>query len=107
MDNVSISDEILKHINEEKTELKDWYCSFVGDSNRPISMFRTVYWFDEKKISACLQYENDYGIRIFPRYHYHTGLVGSVNSLLKFNYFLGKPFDQTKVRTLDLGTRKK
>jgi len=96
MDDVSISDEILNHINETKPELKDRYCSFVGDSIKPISMFRTVFWFDEKKISNCLQYENDHGVRIFPRYHYHTGLIESVNSLLEFNYFMGKTFEQAK-----------
>ncbi len=96
MDDVSTSDQILNYIDEERPELKDWYCSFVGDSNKPIYTFRTVCWFDEKIINACLQYENDHGIRIFPRYHYHTELMESVNSLLGYNYFMGKTFDQAK-----------
>ena len=96
MDDVSISDEIQNHLDETRPELKDWYCSFLGDASNPISMFRTVYWFDEKKIGDCLTYENDHGVRIFPRYHYRTELVERANSLLEFNCFMGKPFDQAK-----------
>ncbi len=91
----SASVEIERYIEEE--ELKDWYYSFAGDPNNPISTFRTVYWFDEGNIGRCLNYEAEHRVRIFPRYHYRTDLVTQIHSLLGINYFMGKTFEQAKV----------
>ncbi|WP_035242051.1 hypothetical protein [Desulfobacter vibrioformis] len=91
-----ISDQIIDHV-EKNPELKDKYCSFAGDANNPISTFRAVYWFDEKNIGNCLNYEAEHHVRIFPRYHYRTELVKQIHSLLGINYFMGKTFEQAKV----------
>ena len=89
------SDQIIDHV-EKNPELKEKYCSFAGDANNPISAFRTVYWFDDFSVEACLNYENENNVRIFPRYHYRTELVEQINSLLGINYFMGKTFEQAK-----------
>ncbi len=89
------SDQIRDHV-EKNPELKDKYCSFAGDANNPISAFRSVYWFDDLSIEACLNYESEHNVRIFSRYHYQTELVEQINSLLGINYFMGKTFQQAK-----------
>lgn len=94
---IPASIEIERYTEEECPELKDWYCSFAGDANNPISTFRTVYWFDEGNIGRCLNYEAEHRVRIFPRYHYRTDLVKQIHSLLGINYFMGKTFEQAKV----------
>jgi len=94
---IPASIEIERYIEEKGPELKEWYCSFAGDVNNPISTFSVVYWFDEKNIGNCLNYETEHHVRIFPRYHYRTELVKQIHSLLGINYFMGKTFEQANV----------
>ena len=106
-----IADEISYYIDDEMPELKNQFCSFVGDSKTPADMFSIIYWYNEKDIEACLYFENKHNVRMFPRYYFYTDLVEKIDSLLGYNYFMGKPFEQAKKdhaieRTKDLETLK-
>jgi len=106
-----ISNVISNYIDEKKPELKDKFCSFVSDSKAPADMFSVIYWYNEKDIEACLYFEHKHNVRMFPRYYFYTDLVEKMDSLLRYNYFMGKPFEQAKEnhtieRTKDLETLK-
>ncbi len=109
--NNNFSNQLNDYIAVELNDKKNLYCSFFIDSEKPAGNFNTIYWFKEEDVESVLNYEKENRISIFPRYYYQTELMKKIDSLLRYNYFMGKPFEQAKEnhtieRTKDLETLK-
>jgi hypothetical protein len=94
--NCYLPDQINNFMTEELSDSKNYLCSYVEDSSHPAEGFTAIYWYREEDIESLLAFENENNIRIFPRYHYYTGLVESIDSLLGSHYFMGKDFEKAK-----------
>jgi len=90
------SDGLSSYIENNIYDWEERLCSYVNDSGRPEGMSSTIYWYRDEDIESLLKLETEKDIRIFPRYHYYTDLYASIDQLLRFQYFIGQPYEQAK-----------
>lgn len=91
-------DDLTIYIAGEEIDAHKQFCSYIRHSNDvPAGIYTSILWFSENDVHKLLKFEKENGVRIFPRYHYHTELVRKIDSLLKYNYYSGKQIDQAKI----------
>jgi len=56
------------HLTENPDLEEEFLCSYINDGEKPIGTIASLLWFKPEQVEALVQIENDYSIRIFPRY---------------------------------------
>jgi len=94
-DDYEFFDDLVITIAGDNKDLENSFCSYnMTNKTEPTGTYIGIYWFDEKSIAEIINYENEKREKLFPRYHYFHDLMEKIDSLLKYNYYIGQQIDQ-------------
>ncbi|MBT3805638.1 MAG: hypothetical protein HOG03_13735 [Desulfobacula sp.] len=94
-DTLEFFDDLVISVAGDNKDLENSFCSYnMTNKTEPAGTYIGIYWFDEKSIAEIINYENEKREKLFPRYHYFHDLMEKIDSLLKYNYYIGQQIDQ-------------